>query len=178
MYSILSLIDSKNTKPIQDVITAIRPVFPTTTPIIWEYPHFTWHSAEEYDLGNLPRILEEIAKNLRPFTIRVIGMGLFTGKTRVLFLPILKTCDLANTQAHIVEKLYGCHKKPSEYYLPEKWIPHITLISNPKDLDSIMPSVKLLSDRTIDFTLKIDNISFGSLSGETARIYQKFPVGE
>jgi 2'-5' RNA ligase len=177
MHSILSLLDDKNIGEIQEILTAIRPAFPAKTPIIWKYPHFTWHSAEEYNPALLVSTLKAIANNYTSFHIRVTGMGLFTGKTRVLFLPILKTCDLVNMQMEISSQLNSLSKKPSEFYDPKRWIPHITLISSQEDQDSIGPAIQILGNLTVDFELAINNISSGEYTGEAAKIFQEYPLG-
>jgi len=174
MFSILSLVNNPAEGEIQKIMDAILPVKQVKTPIIWKYPHFTWHSAEDYDRVGLEKEFKVIANQIIRFTVRVTGLGVFTGKTRILFLPILKTTELADLQQFISTSVQKLSSRPSEYCTPEKWIPHITILSNPEDQHWIPDAIQKLTNQKIDFEMEINNIAFGQYTGDEAEIIHKY----
>lgn len=174
MYSILSLIDNSPASEIQRIMEAVRPVLKNKNPVIWAYPHITWHTAEEYSPELVEGELTDLCTSCSPFHIKVTGIGLFTGKTQVLFLPVIKTAQLVSIQQEIYKNTQKISKKHSEYFQPDKWIPHITLISDPDEQDSIPKAIRILAEMTVDFEAKIDNICLGEYTGDSAKIIHKF----
>jgi len=174
MFSILSLVDNPAEGEIQKIMDAILPVTQVKTPIIWQYPHFTWHSAEDYDRVSLEKELKVLGDQITRFKVRVTGLGVFTGKTRILFLPILKTGELAELQQLISTSVQKLSRRPSEYYTPEKWIPHITILSSPEDQHWIPDAIQKLTNQKVDIMLEINNIAFGQYTGDEAEIIHKY----
>jgi 2'-5' RNA ligase len=173
MYSILSLVDNPVDSEIQKILNAILPITNNNPPIIWQYPHFTWHSAGGFDSVLIDRELSILANRINRFSMRVTGIGVFTGITRILFLPILKTAELVDLQNMIYSSSQKIASDPSEFYTSEKWIPHITLLSSSEDQQYISPAIQELSKLKIDFEIEINNISFGQYTGNEAKIFLK-----
>jgi 2'-5' RNA ligase len=173
MYSILSLVDNPAESEIQKIFDALLAITNNNPPIIWQYPHFTWHSAGGFDSMLIDRELSTLANRIHRFSMRVTGIGAFTGITRILFLPILKTSDLVDLQNMIYSTMQKIATDPSEFYTSEKWIPHITLLSSSEDQQYISPAIQVLSKLKIDFEIEINNISFGQYTGNEAKIFQK-----
>ncbi len=170
MLSILSLIEKSETSEINRILDAVRPVLVDKSPLIWQYPHITWHSAEEYALPVLEQSLQELASSWEKIKIRVTGIGMFTGKVQVLYLPVIKTSTLVQLQKQIFQLTKPISRQPTKYFQPEIWIPHITIISNPNEQQSIPIAIQILSEMKVDFEVEINNLALGQYTGDTADI--------
>jgi 2'-5' RNA ligase len=175
MLSILSLIDKTDTSEINRILEAVRPVLVDKSPLIWQYPHITWHSAEKYTLPPLERSITELASSWEKTRIRVTGIGMFTGKVQVLYLPVIKTAALVHMQKQIFQLTKPVSRKPSKFFQPEIWIPHITIISNPNEQQTIPQAIQILSEMNVDFEVEINNLALGQYTGDTADILLQKP---
>jgi len=145
------------------------------TPLIWKYPHITWHSAEDYQLPILKKILQDLSTSWERTKIRVTGIGMFTGKTRVLYLPVIKTSSLVQMHKQVFKVSKPISTQPSRYFQPDIWIPHITIISNPDEQRSIPDAIHVLSEMKVDFEVEINNLALGRYTGEAAEILFEIP---
>lgn len=175
MYSVLSLIDNSSQSEIQRIFERIRPTLQSKTPVIWDFPHFTWHSAEEYNQELLDGMINKFSSSWEKFPVRVTGIGIFTGKVQVLYLPIIKTSALVELQQEIYREIQDFSTNSSNFYLPDIWIPHITLISSPEEQTALPAAIQILSRINVDFEVEIDNLAVGQYTGTSARILQRNP---
>lgn len=175
MLSILSIINSSEKSEILRIMDTIRPLLMDKNPLIWRYPHITWHSAENYQQNILKLKIQELSKSWEATKIRVTGIGMFTGKTQVLYLPVIKTSSLVQMHKHIFKVSEPIAKLPSLYFQPEIWIPHVTIISNPNEQRSIPDAIHVLSEMKVDFEVEITNLALGKYTGDTAEILFEFP---
>jgi hypothetical protein len=58
-------------------------------------PHFTYHTAEQYDAAAAERVLARIAGATHPFNVTTGGIGVLRGQRHVLYLPVLANDALA-----------------------------------------------------------------------------------
>jgi 2'-5' RNA ligase len=156
----------------------IRPLLLDQTPLIWKYPHITWHSAEGYQNNILEESLQDLSTSWESTKIRVTGIGMFTGKTQVLYLPVIKTPSLVQMHKQIFKVSKPISKQPSRYFQSEIWIPHITIISNPNEQRSIPDAIHVLSDMKVDFEVEINNIALGKYTGDSAEILFEIPFSK
>ena len=178
MRSILSLIENSENSEICRIMNAIRPSLIDKKPLIWKYPHITWHSAEEYQLPILENYLQVLSDNWVRTKIRVTGIGMFTGKTQVLYLPVIKTPSLVQMQKQVYKFCKPISTKASRFFHPEIWIPHITIISNPNEQCSIPDAVHTLSEMKVDFEVEIYNLALGQYTGDAADILIEIPFSK
>jgi len=178
MLSILSIIDSSEKSEILRIMDSVRPLLLDQTPLIWKYPHITWHSAKEYQNNILEKSLQDLSTSWERTKIRVTGIGMFTGKTQVLYLPVIKTPSLVQMHKQIFKVSKPISKQPSKYFQPEIWIHHITIISDPDEQRSIPDAIHVLSDMKVDFEVEINNIALGKYTGDTAEILFEIPFSK
>ena len=128
------------------------------------YPHFTWQIAPAYDLERMTGVLEDIASRTAPFEIKTAGLGLFTGESPVLYIPLVKTQALSALHQQIWEALLPACTDPSPYYSPEQWVPHITLAcSDPAGTGAV---ITRLAARNFYWQMRVDNLFFVTVSAE------------
>ena len=130
------------------------------------YPHFTWQIAPAYNLERIRAVLDDIASRTAPFEISTTGLGLFSGKAPVLYIPLVKTPALAQLHRQIWEALLPYSQEPSLYYSPELWVPHITLACNDLTPESTGAVISRLAARNFDWQMRVDNLFFVTVSSE------------
>jgi 2'-5' RNA ligase len=122
------------------------------------FPHFSWQVTESYDQNKLREIVSEIARLSKPFIIRTTGVGLFSGETPIIFIPIVKDDFLVRFHAKLWEKLGGIAYELSDFYSPDKWIPHITLAYNDVNQSNLNCAMQMLAFTEINLEIHVDNL--------------------
>jgi 2'-5' RNA ligase len=123
------------------------------------FPHFTYQGAVSYDEARLRAALEQMAYETDPFEVETDGIGIFTGPSPVLYLPVVRSPVLANIHQHLWRALETVGVGIAPAYGPWHWIPHITLAQG-----DIMPAylpaaLQLLSTRTFSWHISITNLT-------------------
>lgn len=122
------------------------------------FPHFSWQVTESYHQEKLQEVISEIARQSKPFIVRTTGIGLFSGETPIIFIPIVKDEHLLQFHAILWRKLNGIAIQPSEYYSPEKWIPHITLAYNDVNQSNLNCAMQLVAFTNTNIEIRVDNL--------------------
>lgn len=124
-------------------------------------PHFSWHTANEYDVPCLRTILLQIAKLNNPFSVRTSGLGIFTGESPVIYIPLARNDVLSSVHQQVCQRVEPVAVDGTPNYAPEIWIPHITL-----------------AYRQYNWEIQVDNLALvyqiGSQIGE---LLCKYPFG-
>jgi 2'-5' RNA ligase len=127
-----------------------------TTP----FPHISWQVTDAYDLKHLEKALETFAKQSQPFSVRSTGLGVFTGDHPILFISILKDEPLMRFQSLLWEQTNRIAIRPSPYYSPILWVPHITIAYNDVDQRNLDCAMQYLAFQNFDWEIQIDNLVF------------------
>ncbi len=123
-------------------------------------PHFTYQVVEAYDQPQLVRIIREIAQKAMPFTVYTTGVGLFTGNTPVIYLPLVKNDLLLHFHKVIWDRTIELAHGVSPYYSPELWIPHITLGYGDVTNFNLGCAMETLAFRELNWEIAVDNLTF------------------
>lgn len=135
MYAIVSLLDEHHYTRIEDLWHDLEVECGLSGVTLTPLPHFSWHIASEYDYRRLEASLLELAASTPPFNVRTTGLGLFTGASPVLFIPIVKDPALADFHLQVWQRSQTTAIGASPHYAPEAWVPHITLAYG--DVDAV-----------------------------------------
>ena len=107
------------------------------------HPHFSYHVARSYDLDNLVPRLDGLIHATVPFQVKATGLGVFTGQSPVLYIPIVRSQALTQFHNTLWSELAACATGSLAYYGPEQWLPHITLGSGDIQKDLNAEAVRL-----------------------------------
>jgi 2'-5' RNA ligase len=123
------------------------------------FPHFSYHVAEEYDLARAQAMLGARASQIRSFPAQTSGIGIFTRKEPVIYLPVVRTWELAVLHKEIAAAVSTLATGINEYYAEEIWIPHITIAEG--DVDSlVLPEiVRRFGERNFRWELRVTNFA-------------------
>lgn len=122
-------------------------------------PHFSYHVAAAYDIEALSEILHTCAREWAPLQVQTAGLGLFTGPQPVLYIPIVRNAPLSALQAALSQRLRPVARRPLAYYLPEHWLPHITLTLGDVGSAVLAAIITYLCPHNFRWDISINNLA-------------------
>ena len=123
-------------------------------------PHFSWLLAEGFEWNALKKRLANLTRNLRPITVTTNGIGIFSGTSPIIFIPLVRTDALNVLHKRIWEAVQPIGIELSPYYAPQRWVPHITLAYEGVTPRKLNCAMQKLAFQNSDGEFKVDNISF------------------
>ena len=146
------VIDLSNRPELIQMQNVIRQAMSGNEGVHFEDPE-NFHVTLVYCFDISPQALEKVVIDGRhPFDIRVSGIGIFNNPGgRALYLMVDHTHHLDFLQKRIWVE-FGGHNT-SDYSVPQKWQPHITMAYLPDDVD--MPQIHFMP-----FELSVDVIQY------------------
>lgn len=91
----------------------------------YSHPHVSFQSGTTPDVRQSKRDFENVASQIRPFQIEVMGARHF--RKDVIYLAVKRTRELAKIHKLINRFLDGQCQDLVELYTPKHWLPHVTL---------------------------------------------------
>jgi 2'-5' RNA ligase len=123
------------------------------------YPHFSWLSCEDLAWSPVNAKLKRFTVKLNTLRVKTAGLGIFSGKIPILYLAIVKTQQLMDIHQMLWKKVGPHLINPQAYYLPDMWMPHITIAHGDLDADNLSCAIRNLAFDLIAFDIHINNIS-------------------
>ena len=130
------------------------------------FPHFSWQIGTSYPEPHTEQAVQAIAAQTRPFTVRTDGLGIFSGPSPVVYIPIIRNPRMNLLHTKLWKQFRPNAKGLAPYYDPQKWMPHITLIFGDASVEALLCGLELLAFRSFDWEIEVNNISFVSQSGD------------
>jgi 2'-5' RNA ligase len=134
------------------------------------YPHFSWEVVDEFKQDTIDEILEQITSKAKPFTIQTSGLGLFTGLEPVIYIVIAKDQSLLDFHKMIWEKTENFGRNVNMHYMPDAWIPHVTLAHSDVDRKALLCAMEELSFLSLNWEIEIDNLALVGQAGNDVGI--------
>lgn len=166
MLGLVSLIPEPFHQRIEKIWDELETNFNLVGFLVSPIPHFSWQIAEDYDLNQLVDCISKTVQNISPIRVRTNGIGLFTGLRQVIYIPIIKDCELINIHTQIWTATQTLSNELNPLYSPDLWVPHITLIHENLTPENIGPVMKYLVSSTYNWEMTIDKIALVSDSVE------------
>jgi 2'-5' RNA ligase len=159
MQGIVSLLDGEARERIEQLWEELRRDFGVRGIHSKRFPHFSYHVADEYDLTKLRPDLEQLAGATRKFPAHASGIGIFTRKEPVIYLPVVRSKELQSIHSDIARLAEPLATGINEYYAPDIWIPHITIAEGDVDILVLPEIVRRLGERNLRWELPITNLA-------------------
>lgn len=159
MHRLVSLLPEQHARRTQDLREQLDATFGLNTVRNTLIPHFTWQAAQSYDFEHLNALLAEISSEWRPFPLTTAGIGMFTGRRPVLYIPIVKTAQLLQLHQRIWQETQAAGQSFNPLFLPESWLPYIVLAAGGLNESNITEVLKFLSFRPFTWEMSIDNLT-------------------
>lgn len=177
MHGIVSLLDPAAYAAVEALWDELARTFGLGGVRRTPFPHFSYQIAATYEPSRLEAVLTSFARGRRPFAVRASGLGVFTGPAPVLHVPIVRTAELSAFHAALWEAAAPCATDPSAYYLPDQWMPHITLAMHDLDAARLGQVVAALAARELTWDITVDHVAYIEDQGDTSEVRQRMPLG-
>lgn len=162
MNGVVSLLDAEHEGMVRDLwhelergfgVERVREAVP--------FPHITYQGAGRYAQRRMNAILERLARESAPFTVRTAGLGIFGGPQPVLTITVIRDTALDSFHRRIWEAVGDAASDPAPYYAPgDRWMPHITLAQGDLTRDNLPAIISALSVRPFEWDIRLDNLAF------------------
>ena len=140
-------------------------------------PHFTYQVARDYDLDVLTEVVSKLAGGARALRVRTAGLGIFTGASPVLHLPIVRGPELARFQVAVWSAASVAAEKLDQNYHPASWVPHVSLAFGDTTPANVGAAAELLSGRDLSWDLELDNLAIVKGAGNKPQeLVARFPL--
>jgi len=159
MQGIVSLLDGADRERVEQLWDELRQTFGVRGIHAKRFPHFSYHVAEEYDLPRAKQALEALAKKTRRFFAQTSGIGVFTRKDPVIYVPVVRTEEVAAAHAKIAERVGPLAMGTNEFYADEIWIPHVTIAEGDVDILVLPEIVRRLGERNFRWEMPVSNFA-------------------
>lgn len=121
-------------------------------------PHVSWHVAGDYPYDALHDGLTRLVNGHAPLQTLTAGLGIFLQPTPVLFLTVTVTEEILAFHSLIHTFAQPLATDANPCYMPDRWVPHITLAYHDLVPERMGEAIKLLSGYTLEFPVRIDNV--------------------
>jgi 2'-5' RNA ligase len=160
MNAIVAMLDPTHERRVYDLWEELETTFDVRGVYVTPYPHFTLQGALHYDLDRLPNMLEQIAATSEAFAVETTGLGIFTGDSPVLFIPVKRTPALNRVHERIWQVIQPLTTDLSHLYHATNWIPHITIGFGDVQPDKLAAITTFLAERDFDWEIQVNSLAF------------------
>ncbi len=176
MHGVVSLLDKEHYQLVEDLWAELEREFSVHGGYITRYPHFSYHVAQDYDVDELEPILERITSNITTFQVRTSGLGIFTGASPVLYIPVVRSRELTELHEELWETTSTTGSGIQEYYHPDQWMPHITIGFGDLNKDNLPQIIAALATRDFNWEITIDNLALIYDTGTKQELKARFDI--
>jgi 2'-5' RNA ligase len=178
MQGIVSLLDGEARERIEQLWEELRRDFGVHGIHTKRFPHFSYHVAEEYDVAQLRPAIEKLAGAMRQFSARASGIGIFTRREPVIYLPVVRSELLQRIHRDVARLAEALASGINEYYAPDIWIPHITIAEGDVDILVLPEIVRRLGERNLRWELPVTNLAVIRATESVQEICFRCELGE
>jgi 2'-5' RNA ligase len=177
MQAVVSLLDKKNERTVRALSEELAKTFGLNTQYMVSDPHISYQGAIEYDLKKLEHRLRSFARRNRRFRVHAGGLGIFTGFTPVLYIPLVRTQALSKFHLSVWRTISSTASGISPFYEPRSWVPHITLAQGGIDKRTLPKVIGRLSRMELELDITVDNLAVIYHDGKTHSVRSRFRLG-
>ena len=175
MHGLVSLLPTDYYQEVQNIWQMLEDECELTGIKATPFPHFSWLIGTDFDWKALEKTLADIARNTHPFSIDTGGIGIFSGATPVIFIPVVRNDALNMLHHRIWDAIQPIGTGLSPFYAPKLWMPHITLAYQDVTQGNIACAIQKLAFRTFNWEIEVNNISFiHEVDAETGELHYQF----
>lgn len=174
MQALIAEFDEKSNAKLRELWIEVGMSCGKEAEVKFPYPHFTWQGAGSYAVEDFEKALLKAFENHSSFIIKLAGLGIFTNQTPILYLNMVKTPLVCAIHQKITCLSKSYVTELEDYWLPDNWMPHLTLVepgTSTKLLRGLMPC---LMERPLDWVIEV--VSFSLYSDEEGEWNRKFQI--
>ncbi len=175
MHGIVSLLDTNHYQIVENLWDELDRRFNVRSIFVTRIPHFSYHVADEYDFTKVEKTLAKWARVTTTFRIKATGLGIFSGKQPIIYVPLVRNAALAALHRSLWAELNRLCNGRNPYYAPDIWMPHITLGHDDITSENLGPIVQWLNQQNLNWEISINNFAIIRDPGaEPHKLMQRF----
>ncbi len=159
MHAVVSLLDDNNSQMVEKLWAEIEKEFGVRGVYRAPFPHISYHVSGEYDVDKVKTVMQVFARHTSPFRVKMVGLGDFTGPEPVVYIPIVRSPQLAEFQHELWHQVTKTSSRLDFAYRPARWVPHITLAERDLTHRSLAAIVRKYCTLEINQQVTINNLS-------------------
>lgn len=159
MHAVVSLLDDSSSRMVEKLWAEIEREFGIRGVYQTPFPHISYHVSGEYDVDKVKMVMQVFARHTAPFRVRCCGLGVFTGPLPVLYMPIVRSPQLAEFQHELWHQVTKSSGNPDFMYRPARWVPHITLARDDLAQRALGAIVRKLCTLELNQQVTISNLA-------------------
>ena len=176
MHGIGSQLDNDHNQLFEELWAELKREFSVDEVYITPYPHFSYHVAQDYDVDKVEPILQRITSNITTFKVRTSGLGVFTGNSPVLYIPVARSLELTQLHEELWQEIATASSDVQQYYHPDQWMPHITIGFGDINKNNLSQIIPFLANRDFNWEITVDNIAVIYDSGTKQELKSRFEI--
>jgi hypothetical protein len=165
MFAITSLLNPRNAQRISRIIKELDARFDLDDVQATPDPHLTYLLTGTRRIKELKEMLREVASTTPPFSAYTTGLGIFPGETPVIYIPVLRSNDLNLLHQRVLD-VTAPLCRPSAYYSPDRWMPHLSLALHDTTPEILGPVLYHLNQATYNLRLNVNNLAILRKKGD------------
>jgi 2'-5' RNA ligase len=160
MHGVVSLLDNSSSRMVESLWATIEREFGLRGVYRTPYPHISYHVSGEYDVEKAKTVMQVFARHTAPFRVRCCGLGVFTGALPVLYIPVVRSPQLAEFQHELWHQVTKSAGNQLEFsYRPARWMPHITLARHDLTARALGAIVRKFCTQELNQTVTVNNLA-------------------
>jgi 2'-5' RNA ligase len=159
MHALVSLLDDKHDALVKELWQELEEGCGVKGIKITPFPHFSWIVAADFEETRIESLIKTLAYSISPFSIKTSGLGIFTGPSPVVYVPLVRDMSLTSLHNHLWDAFQDVGRGVSALYQPKNWIPHISLAHKDVCEENINDVFQRLAFQNFSWTIPIDNLA-------------------
>jgi hypothetical protein len=176
MHGIVSLLNNNHNQLIEELWAELERGFSVDGVYITPYPHFSYHVAQDYDVDKIESVLDRITSSITTFTVRTSGLGIFTGASPVLYIPVVRSLELTQLHEELWQEISPASSGAQQYYHPDQWMPHITIGFGDISKDKLSQIIPFLAEHDFNWEITVNNIALIYDTGIKQELKSRFDI--
>lgn len=176
VYGLTSLLDPKSDDQTRKMWLQLNEGCSLSGIQLTPYPHFSWCVADGFRSDVVHEVMNELARDIAPFRVVTSGLGIFTGAEPVLYISLVRNAIMDEVHAMIIQRMAGLMENSNQYYMPERWVPHITLAYKDLTPQKLGCAVETLCQYSFGFEIQVNNLSLMYQIDQSAGIEHTVPL--
>lgn len=145
-------------------------------PARYRIPHMSFQLVDRAPSESTLRGLADLASRWFPIPIRLGGLGVFREPRTVLYITIVRSPRLEAFQRDVTLQLAEAGHRPAPLYLPESWVPHISIAFDTPGLEGWKRLLDREREGAFHRRSTIESLLVMSASGEQPLVLEA-PLG-
>jgi len=117
-----------------------------------------------------------IARRIDVFRIHTTGLGVFTGKNPVVYIPVVASMPLLEIHQLLWDKTSQFGRQVNMLYQPDSWVPHITVLHDEIDADCMDCIFSHFIETPFAWDIEINRLAVIYRKQGEYGLYQEYPL--